>query len=471
MRKVFLVLLGFLTCASAAFAQQPPDSMVFSYDDFMNFVRNYHPVVAQTNLRLQSADQQIMQNRGALDPKLYSDFNNKAFDGTNYYNKWKSGLKIPTWFGADFNVGFAQSSGDYLNPENTLPPDGQIEVGVSVPLLQNLVYNNRRVAIQQAQLLQQSTEQEQRATINNLLFEATTVYWYWVETYAMLRIHIESVETAKTRFNAVKSNYANGYKPAIDTLEALIQVQNRQLNAQEAQVAFTNASLVLSNYLWYENQVPLELQAGLVPPLPQAVPLPVVTTDSIQKYQTSASGFHPEVAQLNLIITGMQLQQKLYANNLLPELTVDYTLLSGNANTWENASNGLGLENYKLGVSFVMPLFLRKERSYLNTMRIKTDETSLKLDLKQREIGNKIEAAYNKFDNLSGQLVLYTQTVQNYQQLYLAEVRRFGMGESTLFLVNSREQSTIEARLKLTQMLAKYHVSYHGIWFSGGTLR
>jgi outer membrane protein TolC len=333
-----------------------------------------------------------------------------------------------------------------------------------------LVYNNRRVAIQQAQLLLQSTEQEQRATLNNLMFEATTVYWYWVETYAMLRIHVENVETAKTRFNAVKSNYINGNKPAIDTLEALILLQNRQLHAQEAQVAFTNAGLVLSNYLWYQNQVPLELQAGLVPPLPQAVPLPVVTTDSIQKYQVTASGFHPEVAQLNLIITGMELQQKLYANNLLPELMVDYTMLSGNANSWENASNGLAFENYRLGVSFVMPLFLRKERSYLNTMRIKTDETSLKLDLKQREIGNKIEAAYNKFDNLTGQLVLYTQTVQNYQQLYLAEVRMFGMGESTLFLVNTREQSTIEARLKLAQMLTKYHVYYHGIWFSGGTL-
>lgn len=470
MRTLLLFILSSLS-AGNLFAQVEEDSLVFGFQDFMGFVRQYHPVIVQTQLRMENAEWSITQQRGNLDPKLYSDFNNKEFNGKNYYNKWSSGLKIPTWFGADFKVGYNQNSGDFLNPENVLPPDGQFEVGVSVPVLQNLVYNDRRVAIQQAQLMMQGTEAEQRVILNNLMYEASQVYWYWVESFSLWQIHKESVITAQQRFVAVKSNYKSGYKPAIDTLEALIQVQARMLNTQEAEVNFTNASLMLSNYLWFENQTPLELQPNMRPPLPQTVEIPVLSSDSLQRFITSAAGYHPEVAQINVALSSMELQRKMYANNLLPELLVDYTLLSGNTSSWENASNGMAWDNYKLGVSFVMPLFLRKERSYLNSIQLKTDETSLKRDLKQREIANKVEASYNKLTNLTSQILLYKQTLANYEQLYLAEVRMFNIGESTQFLVNSREQKTIEARLKLTALLAKYQVYYQGIWWSGGALR
>jgi len=471
MKAKVLVFLFLIIAGKSSFGQDNLDSLYFTYTDFMGMVGAYHPVVAQTKLRIEAAEQQIMGTRGMLDPKLYSDFNNKEFDGKNYYNKWKSGLKIPTWFGADFKVGYENNSGDFLNPENNIPIDGQLELGVSIPLLQNLVYNDRRVAIRQAQLMQEGTVQEQRLVVNDLLFEATKVYWYWVASYGLLQVHLESVETAKIRFNAVKSNYVNGYKPAIDTLEALIQVQNRTFNAQEAEVNFANASLLLSNYLWFENQTPLELLPSMVPPLPQQVNLPVLSTDSLQKFVLVASTEHPEVNQLKIALTSQDIQRKLYANNLLPDLNVDYSLLSGNASSWENATNDFGFENYKLGVSFVMPLFLRKERSYMNSIRLKTDETSLKLDLKQREVSNKISASYNKYITLGNQLVLYKQTVLNYQNLYLAELRKFNMGESTLFLVNSREQKTIEARLKLAELIAKYQQAFQAIWWSGGMLQ
>lgn len=469
--KKLVFFVAFLCGYGAVFGQQSEDSLVFTFEDLLGFVREYHPVVAQTKLRLENADWTITQQRGNLDPKLYSDFNNKEFDGKNYYSKWKSGLKIPTWFGADFKVGYEQNSGDFLNPENTIPRDGQFEVGVSVPILQNLVYNDRRVAIQQAKLMQQGTDAEQRAIINNLIYEVSSVYWYWVESYALLQIYNESVVTAEQRFKAVKRNFINGYKPAIDTLEALIQVQNRIISTQEAEVAFANATLLLSNYMWYENQTPLEFQPGMHPPVIQAAEMPVVTNDSLVRFKTAATGYHPEISQINVALSSMEIQRKMYANNMLPELLIDYSLLSGNASSWENATDGMTWNNYKLGVSFVMPLFLRKERSYLNSVRIKTDETSLKLDLKQREIANKVEASYNKLNNLSSQILLYKQTVSNYEQLHAAEVRRFGLGESTLFLVNSRELKMLEAKQKLAQMLSKYQIYYQAIWWSGGALR
>ena len=170
-------------------------------------------------------------------------------------------------------------------------------------------------------------------------------------------------------------------------------------------------------------------------------------------------------------MNNLEIQRKLQANNLLPELTVDYSLLSGSLNSWENYANSLDWSNYKLGVSFSVPLFLRKERGYLNQVRAKIDETASKRDLKVRQVQNKIRASSNELDNLAKQVILYNQSYQNYEQLYQAELRKFQIGESTLFLVNSREIKAIEARLKRAELLTKYQTAYQGVWYSGGVLR
>jgi outer membrane protein TolC len=164
-------------------------------------------------------------------------------------------------------------------------------------------------------------------------------------------------------------------------------------------------------------------------------------------------------------------QRRLSANNLLPELTVDYNLLSSQLNTFDSYANSLDWANYQVGLTFSIPLFLRKERGYLNQVKAKIDETASKRDQKVRQIENKILASSNKLDNLAQQINLFSQTYQNYETLYNAELRRFQIGESTLFLVNRREIKAIEARLKLAELLVKYQVAYQEIWFSGGALQ
>ncbi|MGQ3015574.1 MAG: TolC family protein, partial [Flavobacteriales bacterium] len=50
---------------------------------------------------------------------------------------------------------------------------------------------------------------------------------------------------------------------------------------------------------------------------------------------------------------------------------------------------------------------------------------------------------------------LYTSTVNNYQRLLDAENRKFGIGESSLFLLNSRESKLIESQQKLIELTNK----------------
>jgi outer membrane protein TolC len=468
MAKKFLTyLLVILACGASA----QVDSTIFTYEEYMSYVRAYHPVLVQADLRVQQAEDAVMQSRGQLDPKLYSNFDEKDFDSKIYFDVWESGLKIPTWFGADFMIGYKSNQGDFLNPERNIPEVGQLAIGASMPLLRNLVYNDRRAAITQARVMQQSTEEMRRLMINDLFFEATQVYWNWVNTHAAWRINAESVKAAQVRFEAVRTSFFRGDKPAIDTVESLIQLQIRMFNTQEAYLDYINAGLALSNYLWYENQTPLELQETTFPPMPNKVELPAIVQDSLNTFIQRAAPLHPEVNQINLFITNLDVQRRLSANNLLPELTVDYNLLSSQLNTFDSYANSLDWANYQVGLTFSIPLFLRKERGYLNQVKAKIDETASKRDQKVRQIENKILASSNKLDNLAQQINLFSQTYQNYETLYNAELRRFQIGESTLFLVNRREIKAIEARLKLAELLVKYQVAYQEIWFSGGALQ
>jgi outer membrane protein TolC len=73
-------------------------------------------------------------------------------------------------------------------------------------------------------------------------------------------------------------------------------------------------------------------------------------------------------------------------------------------------------------------------------------------------------------DNLQKQITTYNQAVTNYQQLLQLENTRFELGESTFFLINSREMKFLESQIKLAKLFAEYKISLANIdWASGKT--
>ena len=52
-----------------------------------------------------------------------------------------------------------------------------------------------------------------------------------------------------------------------------------------------------------------------------------------------------------------------------------------------------------------------------------------------------------------------------------AENEKFRFGESSIFLLNSREQKLIEAQLKLVKLVVLYHKNRLGVAWAAGQLR
>ena len=101
--------------------------------------------------------------------------------------------------------------------------------------------------------------------------------------------------------------------------------------------------------------------------------------------------------------------------------------------------------------------------------KIKIEQTDQELNAKTRELENKLAFYANEVNTLQEQITLYSTAVQNYRTLLDAENDKFSIGESSLFLINSREQKYLDAQVKLLKLWAAYQKALLGVdWALGG---
>ncbi|MBC7408265.1 MAG: TolC family protein, partial [Arcicella sp.] len=77
-------------------------------------------------------------------------------------------------------------------------------------------------------------------------------------------------------------------------------------------------------------------------------------------------------------------------------------------------------------------------------------------EVKWLELSNKIKSYYNELVALEQQIKLFNDATANYFTLLEAEKRKFFLGESSIFLINSRESAYVQAAIKLIELKIKY---------------
>ncbi|MEY3052482.1 MAG: hypothetical protein RLY31_2267 [Bacteroidota bacterium] len=452
--SAILILLALLPGGALVPLSAQNDPQPLALASFLETVRQYHPVSQQADLLESEALANLRMAKGGFDPALYGSFDHKSFDGKNYFRIGEGGVKLPTWFGAEGKIGYNYASGVFLNPANQLPGDGQLILGASLPLLRGLAIDARRASLFEARIQQNINRTQQRLVRNDLLFEAAKAYWNWSLAYSWLQVYQEALQVASFRLDGIRTSWLMGDKPAIDTLEALVLVQDRILQRNDAAVILRQTSLELQTFLW-NNGIPLPLNPNWIPE-PPGGSLAVFLPQNLDPQQVAAD--HPAIRQYDLKLQQLEVSRRWKQEQLKPRLDLSYQMLGdgpqlrpdGNGNLYE-----LFRENYKLGVSFGFPLLLRKERGGLELARIKILDTRLDQSQKQLEIRNKVAAYEAELRNLEQQILVASDMRDNYQRLLDGETEKFNVGESSLFLVNSRENKLLEANVKLLKLEAE----------------
>ncbi len=311
---------------------------------------------------------------------------------------------------------------------------------------------------------------EQQALINNIMMEATTQYWEWVNAYQTYEVIKKNLIVSQNRFEMVKKIYKNGERAAIDTTEAMYQFQTFEFQSNESWLKFQKERIELSAFLWQANNNPYLLPENIVPQKGWDNEANVNNFDiNLPELLANAQQVHPELLLYNNKFRILEIDKKLKFQELLPKLDFKYNHLSKGYNAF--ASDGLLFRNnYQYGFKFEMPLRLSKGRADYALAKLKIQEESLNLAQKKQQIQVKVSSYFNQVEALKKQIQTQEKALQNYQALVKAEETRFAQGESSLFLINSSETKAMEAAEKLTELKAYLFKTIYALQASAGVL-
>ena len=234
---------------------------------------------------------------------------------------------MPTWFPVNPKAGIVRTTGEFLDPSETIPGDHQLYAGISVPIGRGLFTDERRAAVQKAQLFQTMAQAEQIKMINGILLKAAKDYWEWYRAYYQFRLLNQATSIANALFERVRLAERMGEAAAIDTVQAKVILQTRLIERQEALLEFQNAGIALSNYLWDNEMKPLDLSLRIVPVLTteDRLRLSLQTAEDLTQM---AIANHPDMVKVRTKLEQLEVEGRLAREYLKPRLDLSYAVLS-----------------------------------------------------------------------------------------------------------------------------------------------
>ncbi|RZL99069.1 MAG: transporter, partial [Pedobacter sp.] len=325
-KKILFLFACLFALPLMLFAQQKNDSLQvkeFSLQALEELLMAHHPVIKQAQLLSETAKAQILTSLGGFDPALRSSYQEKYFGNTTYYSNWNNELKIPLWLaGADLKIDYDRNVGPFTNSQYATSPRGLSGVGISVPLGQGLLIDSRRNTLRQARAMLGYAEAEQVKQINTIWFTAVQDYWDWYYAFRQYELLREGVGLAEKRFQAISMQTVLGDAPSIDSVEAAITVQERQIELEKYKVDLQNSRLLLSNHLWNESRQPVELPDYAIPATVDSKkmqPNPEILNNLLALAQEQ----HPDLLKLESRNLQLQIEESYRKELLKPRLNLE----------------------------------------------------------------------------------------------------------------------------------------------------
>lgn len=465
MRKVSVFLFVLLIVSFAK-----GQSRILSLPEFIGIVKTYHPVAKQATLIVQGAEAGSLATKGNFDPFINVNSSRKTFDGTNYYDYFNPDIRIPLWYGIDINGGVENNTGERLDESVTAGRSSYI--GVNIPLAKGLLMDRRRADVLQAKIFKDLSRQEQVIIINDLLYEAYVAYWEWNNHFCQYQLVSRTVSNNRERYDFIRNAALLGERPMIDTTEALAQLQNFIAQQAEAEMNFLKSGNRLSDFMWRSNDSAFQLTADIFPDTSYtSFNVTTVELPPLQPLLDSVALYHPKLKSFGFKIRSLDVERRYKFQQLLPKFDLKYNVLSKEYFNFKNFGSQYLDHNYRFGINISMPLFLREARGQYRQAKIKIQDTRLQQQQTELEIINKVKYYYNELTGYHRQVLAKELALANYRKLLEAETERFREGESSVFLVNARENKLLEESLKLTELKTKFFRSFQSVQWAGGQLR
>ncbi len=447
MNKVFIkhgIFLCFLFSAAQAYAN---DTLLL--EDYLEVVLKYHPLIKKADINNEIAEAYNLKGKGALDPKIYSDFDRKRFDGSDYFSVWQSEVKIPTSLPIDFSLGYENNDGSFLNSENSVPDNGLVYGTINLSILRGLLFDEQRYNIQYGELQGLKSRIEREILIREVVFQATNAYLDWTSQNNSVNINQDYLELIRVRHQNIIQLFINGDSPAVDTLESRLNINSAEKLLLESRSKLIKSKQNLSLFIWNEDGQALQVNSDIEPMSLESL---VSTLQELSILINPNFDLDPLIAKVDNTIQGLALDTRLEKENLKPQLDLKYNTILNLGKTEFDPT--FTTNDYKYGVSFQYPILNRKTRGQIRINESFARQSEFEKIEYLARLNNKFEALISQQEIQENLLNVALEKLNNSQLLYEAELLKFDLGESSVFLLNRREQKLLESQIDL---LKTYH--------------
>jgi outer membrane protein TolC len=460
MIRIFVIILF---CSSISWVDLFAQAVITDYNSFIKKVKEQNPLMNQAENTKQLGSFQLDAARGAFDPQINAGSSQKSFDGTKYYTLHDAELKQQLYTSQYFKAGYQYQFGPYVNPENKTSQYGIPYAGLEMSLLQGLRIDSKRAALQKAGFMKDYLDAESRLMMNEVLYQASQQYTELLFMLQLQKLGIQFTTLASERLIWLRNLTNIGERAAIDTVEASIQLQTRQLELQGYNLD------IIRKYNELKTVSALD-QTNVVMADTSGAEFNVLfdkaRTQALSRL-LSTEWSNPIIAQYESKTKMVEIDKRLKREMIKPVLDVSYNVLH---NMNGPTDNPISVNNYKWSANFSMPLFLRKSRNEYKMANIYLENVQLEQNNYERVLSNKRENAASAIKILEQQINLAQQANEYNKRLVDAERLKFENGESTLFILNQRETKWLESSAKLLELQMKYMKSCFELIYIDGDL-
>lgn len=452
-RSSVWICVGLLTCSASCYAQNK-----LTLTQVYASTINHFPVIKAAEQNIAVAEAHVQSAKGAFDPSITSSF--KSTPGGGYENAYdQTQLDVPLMYGGGhFFAGYRIGRGDWPTYYQNYRTNsaGEVVVGLDMPLLRDFKIDPSR-AKYQSSLVNIGLQHDLADQIKiDTLQQAGYAYWAWVASASKLRLVKQLLDLALNRQKALLRRYHLGDAANIEFVENKRFILQRKAALVYAKLEFTRTSNFLS--LYYRNK----LGKSIVPTLKQ-VPNTLFHTHKIhlksllneEKYQMIYS-YSPK---LSLVAKKIQLEKiklELAKNDLMPSLDASIATQREFGNGGDPLLKEGALD---VGLTFSIDF----PRNIAKGQNKAAKNNLLKYQIRRHFFEQDLKVDYinvvNELSSDSRQVSLLNQEVGYAKQVERAEIIRFKEGDSSLFLVNQREQATFSAKLDAIDAALAYQKS------------
>lgn len=413
-------------------------------------VAQYPAILAAEQEREVAAGEQ-QYARGNFDPYIKGK---GAWVPEGHYptRRFEAFVNQPTYaWGTSVFAGYRYGQGHfavYDGKAETLDR-GEFRAGVTVPLLRDGYVDPKRAGLWTSRLAPQIAEASVGEKKIEIVRSVTLKYWSWVESGHALRIARYLLKLAEDRNAGIKERVERGDLAEIEYADNQRAILSRKSAIVSLERVAQGNAIELGFYLKGLTDAPDIAPDAAVPPLPEPAP---EREHVLEREVDEALGRRPDIARIVAQQEQLKIELSLARNQVVPEL--DFTAMV--AKDLGHGPERLEPLEVELGLVLDVPLTARSARGKRAQVTAKRAKLSLQAAVLRNRISADINDAMVAEATARERLGLARTELSLARRLAAAERDAFLLGNSTLLVVNLREQAVADAALKEVTALADY---------------